>query len=326
MTPLEQHCTVLLPAPYDRPAWLKARHGGLGGSEAATALGLNPYQSAYELCLDKMAPPRLDEDEPGPDDPRWWGNELEDDVATAFEVATGLTTVPAPGLLASIAYPFMYASPDRLVLDGDTLVGLLECKTTNHFRATEWVDDELPTPALLQTHHYLIVTGLPRAWVAGLIGGQRFVVKDVAPDPALHQHIIQAERTFWQCVQDGTPPPPDGSRGAGQAVRERWPASTTEDAVVLSPAEYDAVRRMRALDAQMKDLARAKDALVQGLQDRMGEHPAAIYDDQTVARWTNVTTQRLDTTALKKAHPQLVAEFTKATTSRRFTTPNPKEA
>ena len=34
--------------------------------------------------------------------------------------------------------------------------------------------------------------------------------------------------------------------------------------------------------------------------------------------WNEVTTNRIDTTALKKSLPEIAAQFTKATTSRRF--------
>ena len=36
-----------------RDDWLKARKQGLGSSDAATALGLNPYQSPLALWLEK---------------------------------------------------------------------------------------------------------------------------------------------------------------------------------------------------------------------------------------------------------------------------------
>ena len=38
-----------------------------------------------------------------------------------------------------------------------------------------------------------------------------------------------------------------------------------------------------------------------------------------IVRWTNTLTQRLDTTALKKAMPDLYKSFIKQTASRRFT-------
>ena len=37
----------------DREAWLDVRKGGIGSSDAAAAVGLNPYKSPLELWLEK---------------------------------------------------------------------------------------------------------------------------------------------------------------------------------------------------------------------------------------------------------------------------------
>ena len=39
-----------------RDEWLQARRSGLGSSDAATALGLNPYQSRLALWIEKTRP------------------------------------------------------------------------------------------------------------------------------------------------------------------------------------------------------------------------------------------------------------------------------
>jgi putative phage-type endonuclease len=318
-------CHIILPAPYDREEWLLLRQQGIGGSDAAVVMGLSPYKSAYELWLEKRTPADLDRDEPGPDSPMYWGNALEDDVADAFELTTGLRCGGAPGLLANNTDPYLFANPDRLVYDGDELVGILEAKTTGLHMSHEWEGDDLPTAALLQTHHYLMVTGLPRAWVAGLIAGQRFVCKEIEPDDVLHKLMRLHDAAFWERVQSGEPPQPDGSASAAAAVRRRWPEATEEDGVVLSPDDYYAVLCIRDLADQIKELTRQRDAFAQGLQDKLGDHPVGVYDDDVIVRWSNVTTNRIDTTALRAAHPDLADEFTRATHSRRFTTVPPKE-
>lgn len=43
-------------------------------------------------------------------------------------------------------------------------------------------------------------------------------------------------------------------------------------------------------------------------------------------RWKSSTTSRLDTAKLKADHPDLVAQYTKTTTYRRFSISKPKEA
>lgn len=321
MTGPTASCRVVLPAPYDRDVWLALRNEGVGGSDAATVLGLNPYKSAYELWMEKRGDLDASMDEPGPDSPMWWGHRLEDDVAEAFEYETGLTLRESPGLLAHVDRSWQLASPDRFVYDGSELVGILEIKTTNLRAAPEWEADEIPVPALCQTQHYLSVTGLTNAWVAALIAGQTFVWKALDPDPDLQALLVEREAEFWQRVVSGNAPPPDGSKSAAFALRARYPEADEQDddGVVLSPTEYDLVKTYRDLGHAVKGLERERDSVAQQLQERLGTAAVAYYDDAPVLRWSNVTTKRLDTTALRKAHPSIAEKFTNESHTRRFT-------
>lgn len=62
-----------------REDWLAVRKGGIGSSDAAAAVGLNPYKSQLELWLEKTGRdaslPKIDpQDE---ESPAYWGNVLE---------------------------------------------------------------------------------------------------------------------------------------------------------------------------------------------------------------------------------------------------------
>jgi len=83
------------------------------------------------------------------------------------------------------------------------------------------------------------------------------------------------------------------------------------------------------LTTKVKDY-RAIQSLIQELQDEADTIKAAITAemerqgadtlqvDVFTVRWTEYTTNRVDTTALKKALPDLAEQFTKTSTSRRF--------
>jgi putative phage-type endonuclease len=69
-----------------RDEWLTVRKGGIGSSDAAAAVGLNPYQSQLELWLIKTG---RDTDLPKPDpndesSPMYWGTLLEPIVAAHY--------------------------------------------------------------------------------------------------------------------------------------------------------------------------------------------------------------------------------------------------
>ncbi|MGY0523162.1 lambda-exonuclease family protein, partial [Pseudomonas aeruginosa] len=66
-----------------REDWLQIRKQGIGSSDAAAAVGLNPYKSQLELWLEKTGRdttlPKADpQDE---ESPMYWGNVLEPIVA-----------------------------------------------------------------------------------------------------------------------------------------------------------------------------------------------------------------------------------------------------
>lgn len=80
------------------------------------------------------------------------------------------------------------------------------------------------------------------------------------------------------------------------------------------------VRELKELKAMAEELA-AKITAIE--YDIKAEMTARNTDEMTVdifkIRWTKVTSRRFDTTAFKKAMPDLAQKFTKQTESRRFT-------
>lgn len=75
------------------------------------------------------------------------------------------------------------------------------------------------------------------------------------------------------------------------------------------------VLKIAALDEQIKALEEAKAALKAELIAAIGE---GIETDKVKVHNTTVTSNRFDSTRFKKDHPDVYAEYTKASTSTRF--------
>lgn len=80
------------------------------------------------------------------------------------------------------------------------------------------------------------------------------------------------------------------------------------------------IRELKELKAMADELA----AEITTIEDAIkAEMTAREVDEMTVdvykVRWTHVTSTRFDSTAFKKAMPELHKQFTKTTESRRFT-------
>lgn len=67
--------------------WLKERQKGIGGSDVAAILGVNPYKTPLDVYYEKTA--EIVEDKPQ-SDAAFWGSTLEDIVAKEFAARTGM--------------------------------------------------------------------------------------------------------------------------------------------------------------------------------------------------------------------------------------------
>lgn len=84
------------------------------------------------------------------------------------------------------------------------------------------------------------------------------------------------------------------------------------------------------IDAIMAELAQyirmqeEAAAMVESLKDQLKERMTAagvesLAGSEHKATYKSVTSSRVDTTSLKKDHPEIAARYTKTTTARRFT-------
>lgn len=302
-----------------REDWLSVRKNGIGGSDAAAAVGLNPYMSPLELWLDKTG--RADGMlRPDPDDttsPTYWGTLLEPIVAASYTKQTGNRVRRVNAVLRHPMIPWMLANVDREVV-GCRDVQLLECKTAGEFGARLWRDG-VPEYVELQVQHQLAVTGKQAAHVAVLLCGQALEVFRIERDDGLIARLIELEGRFWQYVETDTPPPADGSDSADRALRHLYPGhggtvDFTGDVRLSSVfADLVAVRAeievRQAIEAQLK----------QTLQQAMGDATRAMFETGDVSFKRSKDSSTVDLKRLLNDHPELETQYAiPKTGSRRF--------
>lgn len=79
------------------------------------------------------------------------------------------------------------------------------------------------------------------------------------------------------------------------------------------------VRELKELKAMAEELAAEITAIEDSIKAEMtARETDELQVDVFKIRWTKVVSSRFDTTAFKKAMPDLAAQFTKETSSRRF--------
>lgn len=296
-----------------REDWLTQRKRGIGGSDAAAILGLNPWKSPMDVYLDKIGQ--------GPPDTEseyaYWGTRLEALVADEFSKRMGLKVARVNALLIHPEHPWMVANIDRRVVGG----GILECKTTSEWKRNDWGEDKAPDMYLLQVQHYLAVTGEEKAWLAVLIGGNRFLTVPVERDEALIRDLIDAEARFWECVENRTPPAVDGSDACTEALRRLYPEAKEASTVILPLGTGSRLMSdYRVQLAHVKFEEQELDRLTNEIKVLMGEAEAAYLpgEDKPCATWKNFTQSRFDGKRFSADHPDLDAEYRNQTSGRRF--------
>ena len=76
-------------------------------------------------------------------------------------------------------------------------------------------------------------------------------------------------------------------------------------------------RELRQLQALIEEAPAEAEALQDEIKAAMGDRESVQAGEYKIT-WKAVTSARIDTTALKKALPDVAARFTKETTARRF--------
>ncbi|MGY4689309.1 YqaJ viral recombinase family nuclease [Salibacterium sp. K-3] len=294
--------------------WLKWRKKGIGGSDASAVLGVNKYKSPFEVWNEKTEEHVPDEEDPS--EAAYFGNRLEDLVAEEFQMRTGKRVRRKNAMMQHPDYPFMLANVDRVIVREDAI---LECKTANQFLAKDWEEDQIPDAYLVQVQHYLAVTGKSKAYIAVLIGGQKFVWKEIERDEELINMIIQQEKNFWENhVMANVPPALDGSSAAEQYLNERFPQQEKEKVTNLGVHEKEALQRLDQIKADIKMLENEEKEIKNNIKWQMQDAELGYVNGYEVS-WKNITANKVDTAKLKREKPALADAYTYKSQYRKFT-------
>jgi putative phage-type endonuclease len=292
----------------DREAWLDVRKGGIGSSDAAAAVGLNPYKSPLELWMEKTGRAANNDVSSGFDDPRYWGTLLEPYVAVAYQQKTERRVRKVNAVLQHPSFPFMLANIDREVV-GCPDVQILECKTAGEFGARLWRDG-VPEYVQLQVQHQLAVTGKAAADVAVLLCGQQLEIFRIPRDEEVIARLVVLEARFWDYVETDTPPPADGTESSARALRQLYPGGG--DTLDFSENQHlsEVLADLQALRNELDAKGKHAEALKQALQEAMGDASRAVFATGEVTYKRAKDGSQLDGKRLTQDHPDIAAHYT----------------
>ena len=295
-----------------RQEWLWNRKQGIGGSDSSAILGFNPWKSAFELYIDKTS----DQIEEIDNEAIHFGNVLEDVVAEEFMRRTGKRVRRRNQTFKHPKHEFMHANIDRDVVGEKAL---LECKTTNAFNADAWEGEHIPPAYMCQLQHYISVLDYEKAYIAVLIGGQKFVWKEVDRDDEFIELMIEQEKHFWnEHVLKETPPEIDGSKSASELLNKMYPEDTGETVMLESDTAESLIEAIESIKAETKEKKYLQKEYENKLKLMIGEATLGVTPRYEV-RNKAITSNRFDSKTFRKEHPTLAEEFTNQSTYRRMT-------
>lgn len=294
----------------DRHEWLQARKRGIGGSDASVILGFNRWKSPFQLYLEKTG----EYTEKIDNESIYWGNTLEDIVSKEFSKRTGKKVRRRYQMFVHPEHDFMIANIDRDVCGEKAL---LECKTTNAFNSGAWDGDEIPAEYICQVQHYMAVLGYEKAYIAVLIGGNKFVWKEVERDDEFIELMIEREKDFWyNHVLAGQPPAIDGSTSATELLNKLYPIDNGETVMLDSETEQ-LIEAIESLKNEKKQIEEQLKAYENQLKMTLEDASVGLTQRFKVT-YKTITQNRIDSKKLKEEYPEIYEKYSKPTISRRL--------
>jgi len=285
----------------------------LGGSDAASVLGVSPWRTPLELWQEKTLPAAPETFTPDRLRALNRGKRMEPYVLDLLAEETGLVVARRNVRHVDPVHPFLAAEIDAELTNGDAV----EIKTVSPFKAKDWGDeqtDEVPVHYVAQVQHGMMITGAPATVFGVLIGGDDFRVYRVERDPMLISLMRTREVDFWlRHVETGEPPPPVNVDDLARLFPRDLGTAVEATQTVLM-----AYHELRDLRTRAASLEREIEQRVEILKRALGPAARLTWEGRELCSWKTQTTHRFDVTAYRAAHPELAEAFTRASDIRVF--------
>lgn len=304
--------TIIRPA--NRKEWLAQREKGIGSSEVGTILGVNPWETPYQLWRRKkgLSAP-VEENEA-----MRAGHILEGAVATYFEEESGRHVIKASEgdwLAVDTKHDFLRVSPDRTYwLEGKHSrdnKGIVECKTTQ----LDIDADDLPKHWFCQLMYQLGVMGYHKGSLAWLTRGRKFGWCDIEFDADFYAYMVERLTKFWVDYINGGQEPPVATI---EDVRLKFPRSAEGKTVEADEAVMRDITNLKSIKPQIDELVRQKEELEDRVKAYMADADTLCMpgskerDPVVLATWRSAKDGRkFDERRFKAEHADTWAEYSR---------------
>lgn len=294
----------------DRKKWLEERGDGIGASEVGTLMGVNKWDTPYQLWRRKKG---LD----GPVEMNKLmliGTLCEDAVAQYFAIETGKEIIKSSA--SDILYvhpqkPYLRVTPDRLFwIDPDGKrhsenKGILECKTSQ----MDITPDTIPPQYFCQVQYQMGVMQKDHAALAWLTRGREFGYKYIDFDPEFFAYMVNEVDRFWnECILGDREPEATTS----EDVVRKYSRPELGKTVEAGKQIIEAYTRLKEVRAERLAKEKEEDELTEMLKVFCSDAEAITYSGEVLATWkATKASEKFDKALFERENPDMYARYLK---------------
>lgn len=290
--------------------WLKSREGGIGSSEVGTILGLNPWETPYQLWLRKTGRVQTVEQESFL---MKAGHYLEDAISRFYADEAGVEIVKSSAkefVVIDREKPFMRVSPDRYAYPIGAKKSnenrmIVECKSTQ--KGVSY--DDIPKSWFCQLTYQMGVCRINQGALAWLISGREFGYHNFNFDKELFEFLSQEVERFWvDCVIGGQEPPLANLSD----LMLKFPNSVAGKSMVATPELLDVYETRMKASSEEKRFKAMKEEAEGIIKMALGDSESLVSptDGHTLVTWkSGKDKSSFDAKRFEAENPDLYAKY-----------------
>lgn len=171
--------------------YLIGRSRRIEGIDIGAILGFDKYRSITNVYEEKT---KDVENSPRAVEATYWINTLEEVVSREFMLRTRKKIRKNNINSIDNDYEFMASNVNRKIIGENSI---LDCKVINGIDESDIFNEELSKKFVLQAQHDMKVKKADKSYIAILINGEKFILREVKRDESLISKIVKVEEKFW---------------------------------------------------------------------------------------------------------------------------------
>lgn len=328
----------------DRSAWLEERRKGIGGSDVAAVIGINPWRTSLDVYSDKLG--LVEQKEIS--EAAHFGIQLEQIVAQEFQSRTGKKVQKVNYTFHDSENEWMIANIDRAIINPDicklvkpcitdkekkkfkgrplTTDIAFEAKTANQYFASDWgpsQEQEIKAGKIISEHVIPLYYETQVQWYCGilklrgmylgvLIGGQDYRMYWIPARPDVFEVLKAKCSEFWhENVLKKVPPAPTNI----EDVLKLYSKSNGQEVEAKGDLALN-YGELSRLDRQIKELTKQKNKVKEKVALDMKDNEVLTLAGNKVLTYRTQTIKRFDIEEFKEDYRDLYHQYLKETTTR----------